>query len=142
MKFDALQQRVRRAERLVEGRAGQARDDWHEIGAAWRGLWTPWRIVGAGVVAGFLSGRAEPLAFAGRLGSVRWMEILTTVSSFATEITAAGAAAQAGSGAVADAGDGDGARSAGAAATPGPAPATAEPRAPAPAEAATDLSAS
>ena len=70
------------------------------------------------------------------------MEILTTVSSFATEITAAGAAAQAGSGAVADAGDGDGARSAGAAATPGPAPATAEPRAPAPAEAATDLSTS
>jgi hypothetical protein len=93
MKFDALRHRVQRSERLVEGRSHRLQENWQALGTAWRGLWTPWRIVGAGVVAGFLSGRAEPLAFAGKLGSVRWMEILTTVSTFVTEITAANAAA-------------------------------------------------
>lgn len=135
MKFDALRHRVQRSERLVEGRSRQLQENWQAVGTAWRGLWTPWRIVGAGVVAGFLSGRAEPLAFAGKLGSVRWMEILTTVSTFVTEITAANAAASAHE----DQGPDE------PPASPAPAPrrptsADAEPRAPAPAEAATDLS--
>lgn len=130
MKFDALRHRVQRAERLTEGRSGLLRENWQAVGSAWRGLWTPWRIVGAGVVTGFLSGRAEPLAFAGKLGSVRWMEILTTVSTFASEITAAGTASG---------------EAPPQAASPAPSPAATpeppEPRAPAPAEAATDLSA-
>ena len=135
MKFDALRHRVQRSERLVEGRSRQLQENWQAVGTAWRGLWTPWRIVGAGVVAGFLSGRAEPLAFAGKLGSVRWMEILTTVSTFVTEITAANAAASVHE----DEGPDE------PPASPAPAPrhpasADAEPRAPAPAEAATDLS--
>ena len=135
MKFDALRHRVQRSERLVEGRSRQLQENWQAVGTAWRGLWTPWRIVGAGVVAGFLSGRAEPLAFAGKLGSVRWMEILTTISTFVTEITAANAAASAHEYPGSDEPP----------ASPVPAPrrpasADAEPRAPAPAEAATDLS--
>ena len=135
MKFDALRHRVQRSERLVEGRSRQLQENWQSVGTAWRGLWTPWRIVGAGVVAGFLSGRAEPLAFAGKLGSVRWMEILTTVSTFVTEITAANAAASVHEDEGADEPP----------ASPAPVPrrparADAEPRAPAPAEAATDLS--
>lgn len=135
MKFDALRHRVQRSERLVEGRSRQLQENWQAVGTAWRGLWTPWRIVGAGVVAGFLSGRAEPLAFAGKLGSVRWMEILTTVSTFVTEITAANAAASVH--------DDEGADEPPASPAPAPrhpASADAEPRAPAPAEAATDLS--
>ena len=135
MKFDALRHRVQRSERLVEGRSRQLQENWQAVGTAWRGLWTPLRIVGAGVVAGFLSGRAEPLAFAGKLGSVRWMEILTTVSTFVTEITAANAAASAHE----DQGP-DEPPASPAAAPRHPASADAEPRAPAPAEAATDLS--
>ncbi len=135
MKFDALRHRVQRSERLVEGRSRQLQENWQAVGTAWRGLWTPWRIVGAGVVAGFLSGRAEPLAFAGKLGSVRWMEILTTVSTFVTEITAANAAASAHE----DQGP-DEPPASPAPASRRPASADAEPRAPAPAEAATDLS--
>jgi len=137
MKFDALRHRVQRSERLVEGRSHRLQENWQALGTAWRGLWTPWRIVGAGVVAGFLSGRAEPLAFAGKLGSVRWMEILTTVSTFVTEITAANAAA---SGHQDEGPEEPPASAAAAPQRPATATADAEPRAPAPAEAATDLS--
>ncbi len=62
MKFAALQRRVQRRERLLEGRQQQALQHWGEVRRAWREGWTPWRIVSAGLVAGFLAGRAEPLA--------------------------------------------------------------------------------
>ena len=62
MKFAALQRRVQRHERLLEGRQQQALRHWGEVKRAWREGWTPWRIVSAGLVAGFLTGRAEPLA--------------------------------------------------------------------------------
>lgn len=62
MKFAALQRRVQRSERLLEGRQQQALRHWGELKRAWREGWTPWRIVSAGLVAGFLTGRAEPLA--------------------------------------------------------------------------------
>ena len=58
MKFKALQQRVQRRERLVEGRAQLMRERWGALKDGWREGWTPWRIVAAGLTAGFLTGRA------------------------------------------------------------------------------------
>ncbi len=86
MKFKALQQRVQRRERLVEGRAQQLRERWDAVKDGWREGWTPWRIIAAGLAAGFLTGRAEPLR---ALTGPRLMQMIGTVSSLFASVQAA-----------------------------------------------------
>lgn len=78
MNFKALQRRVQRRERMVEGRAQQLDERWDALKTGWREGWTPWRIVSAGLVAGFLSGRAEPLR---ALTGPRLLQMIGAVSS-------------------------------------------------------------
>lgn len=93
MKFEALQRRVQRREHMVEGRAQQLGERWDALKNGWREGWTPWRIVSAGLVAGFLTGRAEPLR---AVTGPRLMQMIGAVSSlFATaQAAVAGEAAE------------------------------------------------
>ncbi|MFT3761377.1 MAG: protein sip-5 [Pseudoxanthomonas sp.] len=94
MKFATLQRRVQRSERLLEGRQQQTLQHWNELRSAWREGWTPWRIVSAGLVAGFASGRAEPLA---ALDGPRMLRMIGTVSGWfaGAQAAVAGFAAEA-----------------------------------------------
>lgn len=89
MRFEQLQQRVARAEKRVELRSAQSSLYWTILKQSWKEGWTPARIVIAGVVSGFLVGRAEPLR---SLTGARWMQMFTAVSSFLATAQAATAA--------------------------------------------------
>ena len=89
MRFEQLQQHVARAEKRVELRSAQSSLYWTILKDSWREGWTPARIVIAGVVSGFLVGRAEPLR---TLTGARWMQMFTAVSSFLATAQAAAAA--------------------------------------------------
>ena len=147
MRFELLRQRVEHAERHVESCMDRAQAHRQAFGQAWRRGWSPGRIVVAGLVSGFLVGRAEPLS---RLGGSRWLQMLGTVSSMLASLQAATAPQEAGAAAdvaTQDAASTDrhGAGTTGAASVaPGEMPIAAgdplQVRAPAPAEAATDVS--
>lgn len=92
MRFEHLLQRVQRAEQRVELRATHTHVQWHGLTQAWREGWTPARIVIAGLVSGFLVGRAEPLR---SLTGARWMQMFSAVSSLLATAQAATAAEQA-----------------------------------------------
>ena len=134
MNYAQIKRRVARAERLVEGRQLQTRQHWQALKHAWREGWTPARIVAAGLVSGFISGRVEPLQ---ALTSTRLLQMVTTVSGLldaaqATFTTATAAAGDTGQAAPA------GQTHAPDAAQPDPPPPEVHP--PRPAEAATELS--
>ena len=94
MKFERLQHRVERAEQLVEGRAMQTQAHWRTLSQVWRDSWTPGRIVIAGLVSGFLAGRAEPLR---SMNGARWLQMVGSLSSLfaADQATEAADTAQA-----------------------------------------------
>ena len=89
MRFEQLQQHVERAEKRVELRGAQTSLYWTILKQTWKDGWTPGRIVIAGVVSGFLAGRAEPLR---AMNGARWMQMFTAVSSFVASAQAAAAA--------------------------------------------------
>ena len=137
MRFEQLRQRVERAESRVSAASDRAQSGRLALFDAWRAGWTPGRIVVAGLLAGFLVGRGQPLA---HIGGVRWLQMAGTVSSMlATLRAAAEAAATPADADAAQAGAGPLAAPdtiAAAAASPASSPV----HAPAPAEAATELS--
>ena len=92
MNYEQLKRRVERAERLVEGRSLQTREHWTSLKRSWREGWTPARIVAAGLVSGFVSGRAEPLR---ALTGARLLQMVTAVSGLFASAQAAFAADQA-----------------------------------------------
>lgn len=77
-RFEALQRRVNKREKLLEGRYQQAVERKNELKASWREAWTPGRIVIAGLVSGFVMGRAEPVKIAVKSGNL--MQIVTLLS--------------------------------------------------------------
>ncbi|MDR1076274.1 MAG: hypothetical protein LBL59_08295 [Xanthomonadaceae bacterium] len=86
MSFRQLKQRVERAEHRVELRSQQALAGLCEMNRIWRAGWTPLRIVIAGLATGFVAGRAEPMSVVGRLGEIRWAQIISIVSTLVTGI--------------------------------------------------------
>jgi hypothetical protein len=137
-KFDALRHRVQRSERLVEGRSHRLQENWQALGTAWRGLWTPWRIVGAGVVAV----PVRPRRTAGLCRQTR-QRALDGNPDHRLDLRHRNHRRQRGSLGSSRRGPEEPPASAAAAPQrPATATADAEPRAPAPAEAATDLSGS
>lgn len=87
--YKQLQRRVERMERLVEGRGLQTRDHWAELKKNWREGWTPARIIAAGLVSGFVSGRAEPLR---ALSGPRLLQMIGAVSGLFASVQATVAA--------------------------------------------------
>lgn len=93
MGFDALIEKVRQAEAALEAQERRAGADWRQLRGAWRALWTPGRIVVAGLAAGFVVGRAEPLKRAGGGGV---LQLLTALSGLFAGGSAQAAANEAG----------------------------------------------
>ena len=93
MRFELLRQRVERAETRVESCMDRAYSHRQVFREAWRRGWTPGRIVVAGLLSGFLVGRAEPLS---KVGGARWLQMLGTVSTMLASLRAAAASEEAG----------------------------------------------
>ena len=90
--FEHLIAKVEKAEEALEyheQRQGAARQ---ELKSAWRAAWTPGRILAAGLVTGFLTGRAEPLGQLGKVGGARWLQMISTVVRLFSTVAVAGAA--------------------------------------------------
>lgn len=92
MGFDALIQKVKQAEDALEAQERQVAADWRQLQGSWRGLWTPGRIVLAGLVSGFLVGRAEPLKRAAGGGALQLISALSGLFAGGSAQAAAGAA--------------------------------------------------
>ena len=96
MSFDKLIDKVSQAEAALEAQERRMAADWRQLKSSWRAAWTPGRIVIAGLVTGFVTGRAEPLRNAARSGSVvRIVSLLSGLFATATAQVAAGDAEEA-----------------------------------------------
>jgi hypothetical protein len=60
MSFEALIAKVRQAEATLEARERQAGADARQLAASWRQLWSPGRLLLAGLGGGFAIGLLEP----------------------------------------------------------------------------------
>lgn len=89
MNYKQLQRRVEIAERRVESRGERTRELWAALKLDWREGWTPARIVAAGLVSGFISGRAEPLR---ALSGPRLLQMIGAVSGLFASVQATVAA--------------------------------------------------
>lgn len=90
--FEQLIAKVKRAEDLLEERERRTVASYTHLKQVWREGWTPLRIVAAGLVGGFLVGRAEPL---GAVGGARILQMVSAVSSLFASAQAAVAAGEA-----------------------------------------------
>ena len=80
MSFNKLIAKVTQAENAMEAHERRVGADLRQLKGSWKSMWTPGRIVLAGLVSGFLAGRAEPFRTAARSGSgVRSVSMLGTV---------------------------------------------------------------
>ena len=89
MNYKQLQRRVDIAEPRVESRGEQTRERWADLKLDWREGWTPARIIAAGLVSGFISGRAEPLR---ALSGPRLLQMIGAVSGLFASVQATVAA--------------------------------------------------
>lgn len=76
MSFDALLAKVQQAERALDVDARRTTASFRQLKSSWREAWTPGRILIAGVVSGFLVGRARPLRLAGNAGAMQLLSML------------------------------------------------------------------
>ena len=95
MNFDQLQRRVSRCEHLVAARGARAQTQWQALKTTWRESWTPARILGAGLIGGFLFARARPLRTLGAISGTRWVQLATSLSGLLASLKAAHAAVSA-----------------------------------------------
>lgn len=77
--FDALIEKVRQAEIALEAKERETTADWRQMRTSWRSAWTPGRIVIAGLVGGFLFGRAEPFKRAAGGGTLQLISALSSL---------------------------------------------------------------
>lgn len=123
--FEALIDKVRQAESALEAKERQTVAEFQRTRASWLAMWTPGRIVIAGLVSGFVVGRAEPFKRAAGGGTLQLISALGSLF--------AGGSAQAAAGEASDAADAAEAASGTGPATPArPAPQPAPEPAPAP----------
>lgn len=133
--FEQLIAKVKQAEDVLEARERGVVDRYQHLKQVWREGWTPLRIVSAGLVVGFVSGRAEPLR---ALSGARMLQMISAVSGLFATAQATVAAEQAGQ--AADTAENVAAEAGLATAAATEASVEREPIAPRPAEAATELS--
>ena len=93
MSFDALIQKVKQAESALEAQERAAAADWRQLRVSWHELWTPGRIVVAGLASGFMVGRTRPLKMATGGGA---LQLLTALSGMFAAGGAQAAADEAG----------------------------------------------
>lgn len=95
MSFDKLIAKVHQAEDALEAHERLASADFRQLKASWRAAWTPTRVLVAGALAGFLVGRARPLAAAGALGGARWIQLASSLAALVGSLQAKSAAGEA-----------------------------------------------
>ena len=78
MGFNQLITKVQQAEEALETKERHAAAQWNVIKGEWRAAWTPGRIVIAGLAAGFVVGRAQPVKAAAKSGQM--MQMITMLS--------------------------------------------------------------
>lgn len=93
MGFKQLLTKVQQAEAALEARERRVADDWQRLKVSWKQAWTPGRLVIAGLVAGFMVGRAQPLRAVARSG--QFMQLVTMLSGLFAGGSAQVAAAEA-----------------------------------------------
>ena len=111
MSFEELQDKVTRAEDMLEAQERRVAANLRVAGGCWRDAWTPPRVVIAGLAAGFLAGWARPARAVSGIEPARWLQLagslaglLGTVQAAFAASTAKDAAEDAGDAAVAAAG--------------------------------------
>lgn len=92
MSFEDLITKVDQAEKALEANERRVAADWRQLKGSWREAWTPGRIVLAGLVGGFLTGRARPLARAGGGGVLQMITALSGLFAGSSAQAAAGEA--------------------------------------------------
>lgn len=92
MRFEELVQRVHDTEHALELQRSHTRETWRGLRTSWREGWTPTRIMLAGVLSGFLVGRAQPVRKVVGLPASRWVQIGTSLWSLAASFKAKDAA--------------------------------------------------
>ena len=95
MNFEALRQRVQRAELVVAVRVEKTRSSWFTLSGAWRAGWTPLRIITVGLAGGFLAGKLEPTGLGAKVQGARWLQMIGSVSNLLASTQAAFASMQA-----------------------------------------------
>ena len=93
-----LSEAVKQAEVQATERADRARDSLSRLKSSAKAAATPWRIVSAGAIAGFLMGRRDPTAgpsVGGRLFGTIAQSVITALGASATAGAAASSAADA-----------------------------------------------
>lgn len=93
MSFDKLIAKVKQAEDALEAQERRLFADLRQLKASWLAGWTPGRIVIAGLVGGFLIGRAEPLKSVAKGGGA--MQLITMLSGLFAGGSAQAAASEA-----------------------------------------------
>lgn len=106
--FEALIEKVRQAETALEAKERQTVAQYDRTRASWRAFWTPGRIVLAGLVSGFIAGRAEPLKRAAGGGTLQLISALGSLFAGGSAQAAAGEAQEAAHAAEAATGTGPG----------------------------------
>ena len=96
MNFEALRQRVQRAELVVAVRVEKTRSSWFSLSTVWRAGWTPLRIITVGLAGGFLAGKLEPTGLGAKVQGARWLQMIGSVSNLVASTQAAFASMQAG----------------------------------------------
>ena len=79
LRFEQLVAKVQQAEDALEAQERSVAADLRQLKTSWRAAWTPWRIVVAGLVSGFVVGRAEPMRAIGKSGGL--MQMVSMVAS-------------------------------------------------------------
>lgn len=95
MSFEALQAKVARAEDALEARERQVAADFRVFGGCWHAIWSPPRVIGAGLAAGLLAGFAQPGRAVAGMEPARWLQLAGSIAGLAGTIQAAFAAREA-----------------------------------------------
>jgi len=78
MGFKQLLTKVQQAEAALEARERRVGAEWQRLKVTWKEGWTPGRVIIAGLVSGFVVGRAAPVRAAARSGQI--MQLVTMLS--------------------------------------------------------------
>ncbi len=95
MRFEDLIAKVQQAEQALEKKERLTAVQWQRLKRQWTAGWTPARIVVAGLVSGFMVGRARPLRVASGGGVLQMVTALSGLFASSSAQAAAEGAEQA-----------------------------------------------
>jgi len=93
MSFKLLITKVTQAEDALEAQERRVAADWRQLKGSWKAAWSPGRIIIAGLVSGWVIGRADPMRHIAKSGNL--VQLFTLVSSLFSSGSAQIAASEA-----------------------------------------------